>query len=54
MKDFAEAGIRFKAFLATWHAWLNNKFGGDLSLIRKAADLFSRFFCSQNPRCLIL
>jgi tyrosyl-tRNA synthetase len=40
MKDFAEAGIRFKAFLATWHAWLNNKFGGDLGLIRKAADLF--------------
>jgi tyrosyl-tRNA synthetase len=40
MKDFAEAGLRFKAFLATWHAWLNNKFGGDLTLIRKAADLF--------------
>jgi tyrosyl-tRNA synthetase len=40
MKDFIEAGLRFKAFLATWHGWLNNKFGGDLSLIRKAADLF--------------
>jgi tyrosyl-tRNA synthetase len=40
MKDFAEAGIRFKAFLATWHAWLNNKLGGDLELIRKAAELF--------------
>ncbi len=40
MKDFAEAGIHFKAFLATWHAWLNNKLGGDLTLIRKAADLF--------------
>lgn len=40
MKDFAEAGIHFKAFLATWHAWLNNKLGGDLALIRKAADLF--------------
>ncbi len=40
MKDFAEAGVHFKAFLATWHAWLNNKLGGDLTLIRKAADLF--------------
>jgi len=40
MKDFAEAGIRFKAYLSTWHAWLNNKLGGDLNLIRKAADLF--------------
>jgi len=40
MKDFAEAGIRYKAFLATWHAWINNKLGGDRELIRKAADLF--------------
>jgi tyrosyl-tRNA synthetase len=40
MKDFADAVLRFKAFLATWHGWLNNKLGGDLTLIRKAADLF--------------
>lgn len=40
MKDFLEAGIRFKAYLSTWHAWLNNKMGGDLTLIRKAAELF--------------
>ncbi len=40
MKDFAEAGIRFKAYLSTWHAWLNNKLGGDLDLIKQAADLF--------------
>lgn len=40
MKDFAEAGVQFKAFLATWHAYLNNKLGGDLELIKKAADLF--------------
>ena len=40
MKDFIQAGIRFKAYLSTWHAWLNNKLGGDLNLIRKSADLF--------------
>lgn len=40
MKDFVEAGINYKAYLSTWHAWLNNKLGGDLNLIRKAADLF--------------
>jgi tyrosyl-tRNA synthetase len=40
MKDFVEAGVHFKVFLATWHAYLNNKLGGDLTLIRKAADLF--------------
>ncbi len=40
MKDLIKAGIRFKAYLSTWHAWINNKLGGDLALIRKAADLF--------------
>src|SRR5512135_3487048 len=40
MKDLTEAGVHFKAYLSTWHAWLNNKLGGDLALIRKAADLF--------------
>lgn len=40
IKDFLEAGIRYKAYLSTWHAWLNNKMRGDLKLIRKAADLF--------------
>jgi tyrosyl-tRNA synthetase len=40
IKDFVEAGVRYKAYLSTWHAWLNNKLGGDLETIRKAADLF--------------
>jgi tyrosyl-tRNA synthetase len=40
MKDFVEAGIHFKAYLSTWHAWLNNKLGGNLELIKRAADLF--------------
>jgi tyrosyl-tRNA synthetase len=40
IKDFIEAGIRYKAYLSTWHGWLNNKLGGDLKLIRKAAELF--------------
>jgi tyrosyl-tRNA synthetase len=40
IKDFVEAGMRFKAYLSTWHAWLNNKLGGNLKLIKKAADLF--------------
>lgn len=40
IKDFVEAGMHFKAYLSTWHAWLNNKLGGNLKLIKKAADLF--------------
>ncbi|MCS7109221.1 MAG: tyrosine--tRNA ligase, partial [Candidatus Micrarchaeota archaeon] len=37
MKDFIEARIRFKVYLATWHAWINNKLGGDREMIKKAA-----------------
>ncbi|MEM7820128.1 MAG: tyrosine--tRNA ligase [Candidatus Aenigmatarchaeota archaeon] len=40
MKDLIAAGIRFKAYLATWHAWINCKLGGDMTLIRKAAEHF--------------
>ena len=46
MKDFVEAGVHFKAYLSTWHAWLNNKLGGDMELIRKAADLFRHSWIS--------
>lgn len=40
IKDLTEAGIRFKAYLSTWHAWINRKLGGDMKLIRKSADHF--------------
>jgi len=40
MIDLVEAGIKFKAYLSTWHAWLNNKLEGNINLIRNAADLF--------------
>ena len=46
MKDFVEAGVHFKAYLSTWHAWLNNKLGGDLKLINTAADLFRHSWIS--------
>jgi tyrosyl-tRNA synthetase len=37
MKDFIEAGMKYKIYLATWHAWMNEKLGGDKDLIKKAA-----------------
>lgn len=46
MKDLIEAGVRFKVFLATWHAWINKKLGGDLELIRRAADHFRHAWIS--------
>jgi len=37
VKDLLKAGVKVKVFLATYHAWINNKLGGDLSRIRLAA-----------------
>jgi tyrosyl-tRNA synthetase len=38
--DLTQAGVKFKILLATWHAKLNNKFGGDMEKIRKVAQYF--------------
>ncbi|MEM3655460.1 MAG: tyrosine--tRNA ligase, partial [Thermoprotei archaeon] len=38
--DLVQAGVKYKVLLATWHAWLNNKFGGDMEMIRLAAKYF--------------
>lgn len=40
MKDLIEAGVRFKVYLACWHAWINDKLGGDMEKIRMAARHF--------------
>jgi tyrosyl-tRNA synthetase len=37
VKDLIDAGIDFYLLAATWHAWINDKFGGNMELIRKAA-----------------
>ncbi|MGC9209982.1 MAG: tyrosine--tRNA ligase [Acidilobus sp.] len=39
VKDLIEAGVRFKVLEATWHAVINDKLGGNIDLIRKAAWL---------------
>jgi tyrosyl-tRNA synthetase len=33
--DFQKAKIDCSCYLATWHAWINNKLGGDIDTIRK-------------------
>ena len=39
VKDLVEAGVDFYVLEATWHAMINDKLGGDIGLIRKAAWL---------------
>jgi tyrosyl-tRNA synthetase len=40
LKDLLKAGVRFKLFLADWHAMINNKMGGDLDKIKKVGKYF--------------
>jgi len=35
--DFQKAGIKCRVFLADWHAWINNKLGGDFDTIKRIA-----------------
>ncbi len=40
LRDLLKAGVRFKILLADWHAWINNKMGGDLEKIRLVGEYF--------------
>ncbi len=37
VKDFLDAGIDCSVFLADWHAWINDKLGGNKEVIKKVA-----------------
>tara|TARA_Y100000310_G_scaffold345478_1_gene465453 strand:+ start:7186 stop:8256 length:1071 start_codon:yes stop_codon:yes gene_type:complete len=38
VNKMVKAGCRFKMLVADWHAWANNKFGGDLEKIQVAGE----------------
>lgn len=42
--DIVEAGVDFTVLEATWHAWINEKLGGDLEAIHKAAEYMRHSF----------
>ena len=45
-----KAGIRFKMLVADWHAWANNKMGGDLEKIQTTGRYFIEVWkaCGMN------
>jgi len=48
VNDLLKAGIKCQVYLADWHSFINNKFGGDWEKILKAAKYYEeafRFFC---------
>ena len=40
VKNMLATGVKFKFWVADWFAWINNKMGGDLQLIRKVGEYF--------------
>jgi tyrosyl-tRNA synthetase len=44
MRDLQEAGCALTVFLADWHAWINDKLGGDLDRIRAAGRYMEAAF----------
>lgn len=40
LADLQKAGIKFKILIADWHAWINNKMGGDLEAIKSTGEYF--------------
>ena len=46
--DLAEAGIDVTVFLADWHAWINDKLGGDLSRIAAAGRTMQATFAAYG------
>ena len=48
INDFLKAGIKCQAYMADWHSFINNKFGGDWGKILMAAKYYAKafeFFC---------
>jgi len=41
-RDLVDAGFKFTVLEATWHAYINDKLGGDMDLIRSSARLVRR------------
>lgn len=48
INDLLEAGVKCQAYLADWHSFINDKFGGDWNKILSAAKYYEeafKFFC---------
>jgi len=44
MRDLTDAGCHLTVFLADWHAWINDKFGGSLDKIRESGRYMQSAF----------
>ena len=52
VKDFIDAGIDCSIFLADWHAWINDKLGGDRKIIKKVAVNYFKEGLKASLKCV--
>jgi len=52
LKDFMDAGIECSIFLADWHAWINDKLGGDIDVIKKVAVGYFKEGLKTSFKCI--
>jgi len=52
VKDFLDAGINCSIFLADWHAWINDKLGGDRDIIKKVAVNYFKEGLKASLKCV--
>ena len=53
VKDLVDAGCNCSVFLADWHAWINNKLGGDWDALKKAGEYYREAFQLLSPKIKI-
>ena len=52
IKDFMEAGVDCRVFLADWHTWMNDKLGGNPEVIKKFAVGYFKEGMKASLRCV--
>jgi len=50
IKDLIDAGCNCTVFLADWHAWINNKLGGDWDALKIASEYYREAFSLISPK----
>jgi len=54
LKDLVDAGCNCTVFLADWHAWINNKMGGDWDALKTAGEYYREAFSLVSPKVKII
>ncbi len=52
VKDLHDAGAKVSIFIADYHAWINNKLGGDLKIIKEVGVNFIKEVLKAGYKCV--